>query len=1492
MKNILGLDLGTNSIGWALIDNETKVIIKAGSRIIPMDAATLGDYDKGNLKSGASVRTDFRSMRRLYERAILRRERLLRVLNVMGFLPESFSSEIDFEDHPGKFRNDNEPKIAWRKSMDGKNVFIFMDSFNEMLNDFRNKQPELVANGKKVPYDWTIYYLRKKALTSKISKEELAWILLNFNTKRGYYQLRSEIEEEKETNKLVEYKLLRVANVEKLEEDKRRKGFFWYEIVYENGSAQRKLSVASPRSIGDTVELIVTTELEDDGVVKKDKDGAPKIKLRDPKEDDWTLMKKRTEHEINASGQTVGAYIYDCLLRNPDVKVRGKLIHTIERAYYKDELKRILDKQCEFHSELRDNSLYKACVRELYHNNEAHVLSLKDKNFTSFFLDDIIFYQRPLKSKKSLIANCPYETYHYKDENGQVVERAIKCIPKSNPLYQEFRLWQFVDNLRIYKREEMVNGKLRVNHDVTTSFLKTADDYAALFDWLNQKKEIKQDELLKYKPFGIGNEYKAYRWNYVEDRIYPCNETRYEICKRMKKVDAERSLNEQELYKLWHIAYSVDDPIENVKALTTFAQKLQFDPNDFVAQFKNYSIAKKDYGAYSEKAIKKLLPLMRMGYHWREEDIHPETKERIEKIINGEVDERISMRVREKAMTLRNVSDFSGLPLWFACYVVYDRHSEAEDLTRWEKPEDIDTWLNVKFKQHSLRNPVVEAVLGETLRVVRDIWKSFGKIDEVHIEMGRNLKQDAKSRLADLKRQQENERTNLRIRTLLQELANPDSDVENVRPHSPSQIEILKIFEQEVLNNHEDEMEDELKNIIGNMGNNAKSSHVSHSDVMKYRLWLEQRYQSPYTGRTIPLSKLFTTAYQIEHVIPQSRYFDDSLSNKVICESEVNKEKDRMLGYEFIVKKGGSIIKGAMGQDIRIFTKDEYEDFVKNHYKSQKMKKLLMDDIPQEFVQRQINDTRYMTRKIASVLSMLVREEGEQEAVSKHIVMTNGAITDRLKKEWGINDVWNNIIAPRFIRLNEKTESNRFGEWKNNDGKRYFQINIPLELSAHFSKKRIDHRHHAMDAMVIACTTRDMVNYLNNSNALESRKQQRYDLQHKLCTKIKTDDRGNYVWRFNQPWERFPADVRNQLESIIVSFKQNLRVINKTTNYYQHYVNGKKIYSKQTKGDGWSIRKSLHKATVSGRVTLQKTKSVKLSEALKVPTAIRDKALRQEIKRIQALYSGNCDVKTLNKYFKDRDYKFNDKDISKVDVYYYTDGKEALSATRVAVDDSFDEKKIASITDTGIQKIMLRHLHQYDDEKGKSHPEIAFTPEGIDTMNKNIVTLNDGKNHKSILKVRKTETLGMKFPVGERGAKKKKYVEADQGTNMFFAIYEDENGNRSFESVPFNLAVERAKNGLPMAEQIKENGDKLLFTLSPGDLVRLPEDSFDGSERDYFFKFVSCTGNRGYFIPSSWASVIYDKVELESLNKVEAFRGVSIKSKCQKIKVDRLGNIV
>ena len=100
MKRILGLDLGSNSIGWGLIEQDFQQkqgrIIAAGSRIIPMDQGLLGDFEKGNTVSQTAERTFYRSARKLRERHLLRRERLHRVLHILGFLPTHYDKQIDF----------------------------------------------------------------------------------------------------------------------------------------------------------------------------------------------------------------------------------------------------------------------------------------------------------------------------------------------------------------------------------------------------------------------------------------------------------------------------------------------------------------------------------------------------------------------------------------------------------------------------------------------------------------------------------------------------------------------------------------------------------------------------------------------------------------------------------------------------------------------------------------------------------------------------------------------------------------------------------------------------------------------------------------------------------------------------------------------------------------------------------------------------------------------------------------------------------------------------------------------------------------------------------------------------------------------------------------------------------------------------------------------------------------------------------------------------
>ncbi len=1512
MKKILGLDLGTNSIGWALVNQDTKNnagnIIDIGSRIIPMSQEILGEFDKGNSISQTAERTGYRGTRRLRERHLLRRERLHRVLNILDFLPKHYANHIDFDRHFGQFIDYAEPKLVY----DDKGEFIFKKSFDEMLEDFKIHQPKLLLNkyGKPalIPYDWTIYYLRKKALTKKIEKVELAWLLLSFNQKRGYYQLRGEDDEET-PNKLIEFHELKVVKVE--DSGDKKKDDVWYNVILENGWIYRRSSKIPLFDWKDKIkEFIVTTDLNDDGTFKTDKEGKVKRSFKAVNsEEDWIAIKKSTEDKIEKSHKTVGSFIYDTLLQNPDQKIKGKLVRTIERKFYKAELTAILEKQINEHSELQNNELYQECLKELYKNNNAHRNSISSKGFAHLFLNDIIFYQRPLKSKKSLISNCRYESRRYKNDEGKFIPVPIKCIAKSHPLFQEFRLWQWMKNLKLFLRED--------DSDVTSIFLKTEEDWVDLYEWLNNRKEVDQKAFLKYPAFNLKKQAEKYRWNFVEDKSYPCNETHSQIQTRLEKVENVPAyfLTKETEEALWHILYSIEDKIEIEKALKSFALKHNLG-DDFIERFKKYPRIEKEYGAYSYKAIKKLLPLMRMGKYWKEENIHPQTRERIENILNGEFDEKIKNRVREKAILLKDIKDFKGLPLWLTGYIVYNRHSEEGEITKWHTANDISL-----LEQHSLRNPIVEQVINETLQVVRDIWKTYGEgkenfFDEIHIELGREMKNPADKRKQITLKNTENENTNLRIKALLIELLN-DSNVENVRPYSPGQQEILKIYEDFVLNS-ESEIPDDILKI-------SKTSLPSKSELNRYKLWLEQKYRSPYTGAVIPLNRLFTSDYEIEHIIPQSRFFDDSFGNKVICESEVNKLKDNQLGLEFIKNHHGEKVSLNYGKSVEIFSEEGYQDFVMKHYASStgKMKKLLLEDIPEKMIERQLNDTRYISKVVKNLLSNIVREENEQETTSKNVLSSNGSITSILKQDWGLNDIWNDIITPRFVRLNQITNSSNFG--KINPQTNKFLPQVPFELQKGFSKKRIDHRHHAMDAMVIACASRNHINYLNNEYAKADKKDTRYDLKSTLCLKKYNEgSKDNYKWVFKNPWNNFALDAKEILQTTLVSFKQNLRVINKTVNHHQKWVTQKdgslkKEMVKQTLGDNWAVRKPLHKDTVSGLIQLRFKKTVSLSSALDNVESIVDKELKRKIKE---LFSQNPDKKKIQKFFKDLDNKWNKKDISKVEVYYW---EKDNVASRVKLDDSFNAEKIQSITDTGIQKILFSHLKNHDEVKdGKiiEHPELAFSPDGIDILNKEIVKLNEGKNHQSIIKVRTYEPKGNKFNVGSIGNKKDKYVEAAKGTNLFFAIYVDEKGKRNYESIPLNIVIERQKQGLIAVPDKNEKGDSLLFYLSPNDLVYVPSEeekerrnlsdfrNLNKEQLKKVYKFIDGSGDLANFIQSHSATVIFNiskkEQEKRGLNypiqnefgvgspqskNQKSFEGIMIKEFCWKLKVNRIGKI-
>lgn len=1509
-KNTLGLDLGTNSIGWAVIQSDSdtspatgcpadcapRAILAAGSRVIPNDAATLGDFAKGNPVSQTKDRTLYRGMRRMRQRFLLRRQRLLRVLTIMGALPGHYQAHVS----PAGELASERVKLAWADGDDGQRRFLFMPAFREMLAQFQAAGNAGTPNyGHRLPYDWTVYYLRHKALTQPVTLQELAWILLQFNQKRGYSQLRGEDDDTTtDPTKREEYKRLTITSVADTGE-KDKKGAVWYDIHLSDGNIYRRSCATPPQWQDQQRDFIITTRLDSDGQVKKKKDGSADISIRMPSDDDWGLQKVKAEADINGCGATIGSYIYRRLLTHPEQKIIGQTVRVVDRHFYRDELRLILSAQKRFLPQLSDAKLYADCLQALYPNNPGHASTLASADFTRLLADDILFYQRPLKSKKSLIDDCPLETRRYTDAaTGQTVVKPVKCAPKSHPVFQQFRLWQFVSNLRILQRAVPGDGGRELTgQDVTSRYLPDGEARAKLFDHLNGQATISQDTLLKH--LGIkkakGSRQLPCRWNYDEDKEFPGNTTRADILSALGKAGVTSfELTPGREEALWHILYSVQAKAELRQAMRTFARKNGLPEDAFaesLATIKPYDSA---YAAYSLKALRKLTAVMRDGHHWQWHDIDPHTRQRIAALLSGEADDSIST-THQQLGGLDSESQFSGLSKTQASYLVYGRHSEAADTTRWQSPDDIDTWL-ASFRQHSLRNPIVEQVVTETMRTVRDIWRRAGHIDEIHLELGRDMRNPADKRRQTAKANSDNERANIRVKALLQELAMPDAGVAGVRPYSPSQQELLRIYEQTALDTCNPQAlkafdDANLDDVRKKLSEADPRKRPSHSDVMRYKCWLEQQYRSPYTGQPIPLARLFTPDYEIEHIIPQSRFFDDSFSNKVICEAAVNKLKGNLLGHEFIARHSGATVDTGRGVTVRILTLQDYERHVADTYRNShaKRRKLLMDDIPEEFVQRQLNDTRYISRYVISLLSRIVRQDGEQEACAKRLVVCQGAVTDRLKKDWGINDVWNRIILPRFERLNTLCPGKYTAPFTARTQSGHTIPSMPLELQAGFNKKRIDHRHHAMDAIVIACATRDIVNYLNNAAAHpeatpEAKAALRRDLKHKLCQKVRQDASGSCSWVVRAPWPAFQADVNAALDRVIVSFKQKTRILTPTQNRYDTIQDGHKTTALQTAGEHRAIRKALHKDTVFGLVSLQLTKEVRLAQALQHPDRIADRQLRAQIGR---MLSQGLDEATIKKRLRDS----GANNTGKITIRYFSTetGDKQYYATRKAIDTSFDKKKIGQITDTGIRQIMLRHL----DNSG-GDPEQAFSPEGIEAMNRNIRQLNLGRWHQPIRKVRWCEASD-KFAVGQNGQKAAKYVEAAKGTNLFFAVYQDSaTAQRRYATIPLSQAIACLKRHQPITAA---DGITPAFLLSPGQLVYLPlpgqtDFSPECIDRSRIYKMVSCSADTAKFIQHNIAAPILRGIEFNTDNKlIIAVTGEKIQQTCLPLQLDRLGRI-
>ncbi|GEM_PF-3107096 len=499
----------------------------------------------------------------------------------------------------------------------------------------------------------------------------------------------------------------------------------------------------------------------------------------------------------------------------------------------------------------------------------------------------------------------------------------------------------------------------------------------------------------------------------------------------------------------------------------------------------------------------------------------------------------------------RNRIPLSGLQTHQACYAVYSRWSESSNQECWNRPEYLEQYIK-NFKQHSLRNPLVEKVFLETLRVVLEIWKnkSYGKnknnyFDEIHIEVARDLSCSEEKRKDINDKNLKREKEKLRIR-------------------------------KEVFDKYK-ELKREYKDLKEYYDN---PSQVPWSLIERYEVLKDQGSRSPYTGKSISLIDLIREdrkfLYQKDHIIPNG---DNRIENLVLCESKVNEAKSNTPPFKFI-KESSHL------SSLDLLTPENYERDCKRYFKGKKLEYLLSDEIPERgFKGQQLNDTRHIIILIRDVLGNIVRDKNEREVTPRKMVLVHGKLTSDLKKKWGLNKIWEDIIRPRFERLNKITGEKWSWDIKDQKGNSIKKIGVPIitkwkksenELSeeekklrneyekAHmnFDPKRIDHRHHALDAIIVASITKNDIKNASLKNA----------------GKIK-----DFKFDAERTYKNFHENLRKSLKEITVSFKQNLKAITSSKNYYYKWVeddNGKKKKIKVRGKETLSIRRALHKETI------------------------------------------------------------------------------------------------------------------------------------------------------------------------------------------------------------------------------------------------------------------------------------------------------------------------
>lgn len=688
-----------------------------------------------------------------------------------------------------------------------------------------------------------------------------------------------------------------------------------------------------------------------------------------------------------------------------------------------------------------------------------------------------------------------------------------------------------------------------------------------------------------------------------------------------------------------------------------------------------------------------------------------------------------------------------GLEYSVACGYAGYRHS-SESLTREELDNKVLKDRLGLLPRNSLRNPVVEKILNQMINVVNSVVEEYGKPDEIRIELARELKKSASER-----------------------------------------EELTKAI------NKTTKEHDEYKKILQTEFGIA---NVSRNDIIRYKLYMELKdngFKTLYSNTYIPQEKLFSKEFDIEHIIPQAKLFDDSFSNKTIEARAINIEKSNATAYDFVCSKYDS-------EEIKRYEVRIEELFRKGIISKTKRDKLMMReaDIPDGFIERDLRDSQYIAKKAREILCDIARE----------VVATTGSVTSRLREDWQLVDVMKELNWDKYDRLG-LTEI-----IEDKDGRKIRRITDWT--------KRNDHRHHAMDALTIAFTKRSYIQYLNNMNARSDKSSSIYAIEKNELYR----DNGKLKFCPPIPLDVFRAEAKRHLDNILVSIKAKNKVVTRNLNVTKTR-NGKNKKMQLTP------RGQLHNETIYGKIKQYVTKEEKVNAAFteeKIATVANQKyrmALLERLKR----YNGNSKKAfTGNNTLQKNPIFLNDMHTISVPEKVTTVTFEEVYTIRKEIS---PDLKIDKVIDVHVREILKARLAEYGNDPKKAFVNLKDNPiwlnkeKGIDIKRvtirgvSNAVALHDKHDNKGRLVL---DNDGGKQPVD--------FVSTSN--NHHVAIYRDADGNLQENVVSFYEATMRANMEMPIIDKDykKAEGWQFLFTMKQNEYFLFPnqETGFNPNEID------------------------------------------------------------